>query len=325
MSIKKRISVSIFAVSLFCFMPSARSWVLILNGTSCSGKTTLARNFQKIIQQPTEVLQLDTEADELLKEELEPLGYCYDGKTSVRDWFDSLPKEVKKQFNYVNDNVKWVILQKRLIKKAQKLDHTGVNVIIDTGLKNKADYELFATKLPSDHTYFVLLYAPIKQLLKNLIARNDSDNSKEEQRPPLGPFYQFFFLLAERCEVTSPEKLDILTKEDFEFVFEQLEIIIKNKDKFDDFWVSTKDFKKIKSIIDHEFFHTCWSYTPFFFKNWMPWYWIKTWLPCYCGGKDVIAIKPKVSFYDFVINTGTTSAIECAKILDEWLSTKTNT
>lgn len=321
----KQISIISFllAVSLFCFTPSISAWIIVLNGTSCTGKTTLARNLQKITQTQVEVLQIDTEADLLFKEAFEARGYHHDGTTCLHDWFDSLPEEVQREVANKNKEQTWITLQKRLIAKAQKFDLAGINVIIDTGLKDKTDYKLFSTELPSKHTYFVLLYASVRQLLKHLVARNASGESNEK-RNPLEPFYQYFFLLAEQCEVTSPEKLDILTKEDFEFLFEQLEVLIKDVSESDDYWISTKDFTKLKSIIEHKFFHTCWSYTPYFFKNSMPWYWIKTWLPCYCGGRNAIGIKPQVSLHDFVINTGTSNPIECAKILSEWLAAKLN-
>jgi hypothetical protein len=113
----------------------------------------------------------------------------------------------------------------------------------------------------------------------------------------------------------------VLTKKDFEKVFERLEVLIKKNDKFDDYWVSASDFQKIKDIIDHEFFHTCWEYSPDSMKNSMPWRWLKTWLPCYCGGQDVTGVALKLPIkHDFVINTATTNPTDCAIVLNNWFA-----
>jgi chloramphenicol 3-O-phosphotransferase len=181
---------------------SASAWILVFNGTSSSGKTTLAKNFQKIAQEKSEILQYDIEADLLLKETLENLGYKYDTKLSIREWFESLPKEVQKKIDDVDDDVAWTSIQKRIVEKAQKFNQKGINVIIDTGLKSKDDYNLFVNGLSTKNTYFVLVYAPISQLLKNLEARNNSGN-KGEERNPLGPFFQYFWFLSKKCDTKS--------------------------------------------------------------------------------------------------------------------------
>lgn len=310
------------ALLLICNYSSASAWIIVLNGTSSTGKTTLARNLQKIKHEPCEILQFDVEADLLLKEQVEAMGYCYDSKSSIRTWVDSLPSEVQKKIDDIDDDVAWVSIQKSIIEKAQKFNAKGINVIIDTGLKSEDDYNLFANGLRSNHTYFVLLYASITQLLKNLMARNDAGIS-EEKRNPLGPFFQYFWFLAKKCESTSTEKLDVLTKKDFETVFDQLETLLESKDKFDECWASKKDFQKIKSIIDHEFFHTCWSYTPHCLEGKLVWLWLKTWLPCYCDEQDAIGITLKLPIiHDLTINTGMASPTECAETLAAWLDNK---
>ncbi len=312
----------LFYVMVCCISASpTNAWIIVLNGTSSAGKTTMARNLQASMKEPSEILQYDIEADLLLKEQVESMGYRHDAKLSIRNWFNSLPADVKKTIDDIDDDVAWTSVQTRIVEKAQKLNEGGANVIIDTGLKTEDDYNLFVNGLHTDHTYFVLVYASINQLLKNLIARNNSGNS-EEERNPLGPIYQYFWFLAKKCDATASDALDVITKKDFDAVFEQLEVLIASKDTFDDFWVSTKDFKKIKSIIEHMFFHSCWGYTPQMFEGWAPWLWFKSLLPCYCDGLDAVGITPKLAFHDFVINTGSASPIECATMLNAWLVSK---
>jgi chloramphenicol 3-O-phosphotransferase len=324
MNIFKRMQISFFVslLGVFVSTPPANAWIVVLNGTSCAGKTTLAENLKALISEPTEIIQYDVEAPQLLKEILETKGYHHDGKTSVDEWVALLPRDIRKWIDDTDDDERWALVQKRIVKKAKELDQRGINVIIDTGLKNEADYSLFANGLRSAQTYFVLVYAHINKLLENLNKRNTAGNSAEI-RNPLGPFFQYFWFLAERCDVASPEKLDIITKDDFEAVFRQLEVLIQSsKDEFDDYWISTKDFTKIKTIIAHMFFHTCWSYTPFFMKGWLPWHWLQAQLPCYCSGKTAIGIVPKANVHDFVINTGALMPDECAMMLHTWLVSK---
>jgi chloramphenicol 3-O-phosphotransferase len=287
MNISNRIFLSILTVLLlFCITPSVNAWILVFNGPSSTGKSTLARNLQNITQQQTKIIQLDTEGELLVEEMLGARGYRRSSELAFNDWIDSLPKEFVQKFDEEIDRAACgAKIVNRIIEKTQKLDQAGINVIIDTVLENEAEYKRLASPLCSAHTYFVLVYASIDQLLKNVIARNNSGNSSEKRELGL-PFGQFFFDFFKPCEVTSPEKLDVLAKKDFENVFRQLENLIESDDQ--------EDFKEVDSKVNSMFFEE----------------------------NDVVGIASKLPPHDFVINTGITSSIECASALDAWLACK---
>ena len=265
----------------------SRGWILVFNGTSSSGKTTLAKNLQKIVKQPIEVLQLDAEATIVIKEMLESMGYHYDGNIGFWDWFDSLSEEVKHKIDESED-VWEKEATKRMIEKSEKLVSEGINVIIDTVLESEAKYKYFKDELNSKQTYFVLVYAPITQLLTNVLARNNSSDKNEERNISL-PFAQYLKCLFESCDPSSPKRLDRLTRKNFDRVCKQLELRSKNQDQ-DALNKAREDKEKIADT---------------FFQ-----------------GKEVTGIALKLPAHDFVINTGKTSSIKCAKILAAWLSSK---
>jgi len=145
-------------------IPSTNAWIIVLNGTSSSGKTTLARRFQRITRWPTSYLSEDIEEPELvkeiLKEPLAQLGYDHDDeKTDFREWLQTLPKEIDVE-KMIDENALNEATEQRVVEKARKLGLAGTNVIIDTALGEKK-LKLLASQLSGIQTYFVLVYAPI--------------------------------------------------------------------------------------------------------------------------------------------------------------------
>lgn len=62
-----------FLALFFAFViniPSAHAWIIALNGTSSTGKTTLAKKLQEIRQEKCEILSYDGQVDLMLKEEV---------------------------------------------------------------------------------------------------------------------------------------------------------------------------------------------------------------------------------------------------------------
>ncbi|MFA6527051.1 MAG: AAA family ATPase [Candidatus Babeliales bacterium] len=261
------------------------AWTLILNGTSSSGKSTLAKKLQKIVKQPIEILQLDSEATQVIKEMLEAMGHHYDGKTEFWEWFNSLPEDIKSKIDE-SDDVWESEATKRLIEKAKKLVSEGTNVIIDTVFENENEYTRFKKELNCERTYFVLVYAPMVKLLENVLERNSSGN-KSEERDLSMPFGQYLFEFYQPCNLSFPQKLDVLTRKDFDAVCQQLERHTKNQDQ-----EALKKAREDKEKVAHTFF----------------------------GDKNITGIALKLPPHDFVIHTGTASPTKCAKTLAAWLA-----
>ncbi len=268
---------------LLCATPPVSAWVLVLNGTTSAGKTTLAKNFQKMAKQATEHLQWDVEVTQVRKEALEAIGYRYLEEPDFWGWADSLSEDVKKRIDAsALENTAKNAATKRVIEKAQTLARAGMNVIVDTPISNKT-YKYFKTSAYSKHTYFILVYAPIDQLLKHVQTRNGS-GIRAEKRKLLWSFKDFLRFF-EPCDATSPKMLDVLTKETYETVFKELEGLVESKDQ--------DDLKKTKLTFERTLFGGC---------------------------RDVVGIALRPPPYDFVINTGTTSPAECAEKLHAWLT-----
>lgn len=264
---------------------ASSAWTLVLNGTSSAGKSTLAKNFKDLApQQRIEILQFDTEATQVIKETLETMGHHYDGKTDIWTWFDTLPEEIKKKIDKGEGS--WGEQSyKRLIAKAQTSVAKGINVIIDTVFSDETSYTRFKTELSPERTYFVLVYAPILQLLTNVLARNSSGNKSEERdlSMPFGQYLQEFY---QPCDSSSPNKLDVLTREDFDVVFQELERCSKDQDQ--------DNLKDGKAKVISTFF----------------------------GDKEATGIALKMSPHDFVIHTENANSYDCAQTLAAWLASK---
>src|SRR3990170_3180548 len=135
---KKLINKGFAAVLLAAtIIPSTNAWIIVLNGTSSAGKTTVARELQKITEQQTEILQLDTEVIQVFKERLESIGHRHDGVTNFWAWFETLPEDVKK---IEVDATCYDEANKRMFKKTKKLDDAKINVIIDTLVDREEEY-----------------------------------------------------------------------------------------------------------------------------------------------------------------------------------------
>jgi len=259
------------------------SWVLVLNGTSSVGKTTLAKEYIAKFDSKIALLQIDAEVIPVFVEELSDVNQQYNSSTDFWVWFEHLPKETKDRV-LAKEDALFKEACRRMIEHAKNLNRSGINVIIDTVLfeYEGESYNFFKTAFEKIPTFFVLTYAPLDVLLKNVKKRNIAF-SVAEKRSFLDPFFLFFAHVFRKCALTASEKLDVLTKAQFETLCVQLEDLIDNTEK--------ERLQKLKTIVAQQFF----------------------------GPKDeAVGIAAKYA-YDFIVNTGEKNLSECSNSLHEWL------
>ena len=106
-------------------------WILILNGTSSSGKTSVAREYRAKFNNEAKLLQIDSEVIPVFIEELGKLGLQYVNNTNFLEWFETIPKEIRSQVHAKEDEL-FKEACRRMIEKAKNFNIACLNVIIDT-------------------------------------------------------------------------------------------------------------------------------------------------------------------------------------------------
>ncbi len=110
-------------------------WVIVLNGATCAGKSTLAKAILEMEATPTLLLSINQ------------LHSALSSRYSTHKW--PLYRE----------------LNRTLVASAQAASLEGMNVVIDTVLANRGRWREILALLSETRTYWVGLHAPLKQLL----------------------------------------------------------------------------------------------------------------------------------------------------------------
>lgn len=127
-------------------------WIVVLNGASCAGKSTLAKAILELEDTPTLYLALDQLQGML------PRRYA------TPDW--PLYKE----------------LTRTLAAAAHAASVEGVNVVIDTVLASRWRWLEMQAVLPDTHTYWVGVHAPLEQLLARVGQRGSGERDLVERQ-----------------------------------------------------------------------------------------------------------------------------------------------
>ncbi|MFC1842499.1 AAA family ATPase [Candidatus Dependentiae bacterium] len=150
----------VFLFSLFCFFWVKKIWcstgsqqgtILLLDGPSCSGKTSIAKELIKLFGPGYEIVSLDDFVADLFLENIKK----------------KLPKkEFLKKICHKRD---------LMYKKIVSLVCNGKNVLVDTvlsGLEGKKDVRRCFETLQDIDVYLVLVYCPLYKVVDRLKERN---------------------------------------------------------------------------------------------------------------------------------------------------------
>jgi chloramphenicol 3-O-phosphotransferase len=185
--------------------------IIVLNGTSSSGKSSIAKVFTK------------------------ENNYVYDAFDNHAD--KVLAKWIaQKRATSWQSNPQALTYETRLevLADAQELAAAGNNVLIDMLFDQASDYQLIVNKLKRFNPKFVLVYCPFQVLAERVEARNAS-GIKSEQRNLSQALSRFG-----KIYKSAPSGIDELSRADFNAAVKLAKRDFKDPKKYQEFVVELK-------------------------------------------------------------------------------------
>ena len=164
--------------------------VILLNGTSSAGKSTILKEFQKLGNEYT-ILKVDDWFPEQVKKKAQELGW--QEETSQDPWLFLCEYLHQKTGNYYfATEVRQELFgsSPAFFNKARDLSFAGQNVIIDTVLEYEQEYEKLFSIFKDPKPIMILVYCPMDILLHRVEQRNALGIVAEE-RVAFQSFEQF--------------------------------------------------------------------------------------------------------------------------------------
>jgi chloramphenicol 3-O-phosphotransferase len=177
----------LFILCLFSYL-RPQGTVILLNGTSSAGKSSIAQELQKTLDYSCEFVGIDKNVNEpalntiieyvqqktkepVTKENIDDIAekLVKDGTTTQEDLDNFYGQASNKLFN-------------GMIQKIKDFTQNGKNVIFDTIIGDDSEQEIVRAfeQFRGENVLFLLVYCPFQELAKRIAARNSGD--KLEQR-----------------------------------------------------------------------------------------------------------------------------------------------
>jgi chloramphenicol 3-O-phosphotransferase len=150
-------------------IPAQPGLIVLFNGTSSAGKTSIVKELQKIHGDSCLVISSDDFIDTYLDEHPAP--------------DDTVPQEECLEF--------YIKLYDSFYQHAKDRAHSGRNVFVDT-IRFDDDHERYSAILDGSKLIKVLVYCPLSMIFKRVAQRNSSGGPKE-QRQAFYAFDQFLY------------------------------------------------------------------------------------------------------------------------------------
>lgn len=164
--------------------------ILLLNGTSSAGKTTVLKELKRIKPKLAQ-LSVDDYFPQQLKEKAHELGW--EEASKINPWlFMRLYINQKMGGAYFDTQVRQLLFTEipPFYPIAQEIARTGKDVIIDTVLEYESAYQQAFKFFKDSRLTLILIYCPLDTILERVKSRDTSGN-KQEFRPVFLPFEQF--------------------------------------------------------------------------------------------------------------------------------------
>jgi chloramphenicol 3-O-phosphotransferase len=186
--------------------------VIILNGTSSSGKSSIIAELNKIYGDSYKLINLDvfiktyskthpmTAFNARLEKYAKTLPPELKNRAQEVAWTDESVKQELDKLAKIYDNKMWENFYAIIREQAAK----GNNIVVDAVLQETEQYELCRKTLQNVPTIFVLLYCPLSDTLARIKQRNLSKDP-EEHRDLLLPIVQYQLLY--KPQETAAEKV----------------------------------------------------------------------------------------------------------------------
>lgn len=187
-----------------------KNTVIVLNGTSSAGKSSIAHALQNAFYpEKIEVLSIDTVFYEVARKYIEEQGYDVDPNKNFTELCASLPET----FEIDGDRL-LPRAETELFERVKKYAQTDNYVIVDAVINNAKEAEKWTQVLETLSVYHILVYCAPNKLLERLMQRNHS-NIVEEHRGLAQPFEQFFDMYrVQKQEALPIDEINVLELDD---------------------------------------------------------------------------------------------------------------
>lgn len=200
--------------------------IILLNGTSSAGKSSIVRELVPMLAGQTEIVSFDGMGYTIARERIIAQRGTSEPVTNldIDGYFESLAEADQ----YVLNSE----IMTRMCNCIRTCYQNGKNVIVDTVLDQKVEWELYTKMLHELPVHFILVYCPLEPLFQHLMERNQSPDEKEHRGLSV-PFDQFFTMYKRR--ITAAERyVDMLTRKQFNDVVERIKSVAKQYEKHSD-------------------------------------------------------------------------------------------
>gem|GEM_PF-6664833 len=267
------------------FKPKAKGYIILLNGTSTSGKSSLAQALAQSLRGKTEIFSLDQTSYEIIYQKfITERGYAPTSDEELNTYWDTVSEKALREHGH-RDLADQEVDQ-QIYAKIRQSHLDGKNVIFDT-VDKTFDCIRSLHELP---VHLVLVYCPLEKLLMRIVQRNKSKDNSEHRRLsyPLDQFFEMYKKQTESAEIP----VDILTKDQFDRFIAQIKII-------------GQQTERVKSELS-EFIRTVDKKAPIISKDFG------------LDEQPSIEITPTFA-YDIVVNTGLLTPEEAARHIQKCL------
>jgi chloramphenicol 3-O-phosphotransferase len=264
--------------------------VILLNGTSSAGKSTMLRELPKVLEGSWKTVEGDDFVLLIIQKLIDHLNDKFGIETTydeLNDTCGKLMEEGKITQQWIDDFARQYDVNDLMFKKIHEHIRCGHNVVLDTVIcepieedSDEYDFNGYFNELGLYNVAFILVYCPFTTLVERVRMRNESGVAKE--RREYGVPIQFFRAMYKAAQPGDTPILDTLTRVE---VRRLLETYVRSECE------TEKESNEFLSTV---------------LKN------------LSLDRNESIRVTPRLK-YDFIVNTGTHSSEECARQINEFL------
>lgn len=191
--------------------------IIFLNGTGSAGKTSIAKELNKILPFHYEVVTLDEIIWQQLIAKARELRYL------SHDLSDQQAKSKLEKFDRATMDKLWIradIDATLLYKKIREKSLAGTHVLVDTVMKSQDEVQSCLQQLHDLDVCFVLVYCPLTHLPFRVQQRNSSGVQGEKRL--LRWAVQEFVSMYRACQGSDEQCIDVIQKNQIDHVIDQV-------------------------------------------------------------------------------------------------------
>ncbi len=197
---------------------SSAGTIIFLNGTSSAGKSSIRRALPALLEDHTEIVDIDQVALEMLQTIIKERHYMPDKNLDIFSLVASVPESILSKQDVID---LYPAAQKKAYELIRKFFLEGKNVITETVVFGYYDTRQCLDALHDLPVMFAFVYCSPKILLKHVLERNQLDD-KGEHRDILIPFTHFLDVCKKQEE--GDYRIDTMTREGINALFDSISL-----------------------------------------------------------------------------------------------------